>query len=86
MMKLMILLFLIGPQVFAGGVMSLTGQFMSCESTVCKVKVDQVQVYKINIKKLSLMQRHELKSKKNGDHVAMSVVMSSIEAVEDFKK
>lgn len=69
----------------AGGIMSISGQKISCEDDICKIKVDKAQIYQISLKKLSPLQQRELSTKKKGDVVSAAYPMNAIVQVEDVK-
>lgn len=80
------LFFLVLTNVFAGGLMSVTGQLVACEEEICKIKVDKVQIYQISLKKLTLIQQRELIAKKKGELVSTAFPLQAIVRVDDVKK
>ena len=74
------------PTAGADGIMSVMGQLVSCDDTSCKIKIDHLQIYKVNLKKLTQMQARELKFKKSGEFVSTSLPMSAVVSVDDVKK
>ena len=84
MMKQLIISFLLSA--FAGGIMSVSGQIVSCDDEICKLKVDKAQIYQISLKKLSLLQQRELSTKKKGESISTAFPMDAIIRVDDIKK
>ncbi len=77
---------LILPSFFAeaGGLISLKGNLLSCDKSFCKLKVE-TQVYKIELARLPDSQKSYLTTKKREDLAELSVSLSAIKDVTDYK-
>ena len=86
-MKKYFVLFLIilNSPTWADGIMSVTGQFISCDDAICKIKVDHAQIYHVKLKKLNQLQARELQLKKPGEFVSTSLPMAAVASVNDVK-
>lgn len=85
MLSLVMISFLLSSFVAeAGGLISLKGNLLSCDKIFCKLKVE-TQVYKIELARLPDSQKSYLTTKKREDLAELSISLSAIKDVTDYK-
>jgi len=71
---------------YSDGMMSVVMNKISCDDATCSFKVDNTQIYKIKLNKLSLVQKREFQALKKGAAISTAIPMGAIANIDDVKK